>query len=66
VRTLGAGSGLVAATAGEEHVPIWAVTGTDPAGVALAASSLGEPELRDRFALAVAPAGPQPLPVAVP
>jgi hypothetical protein len=64
VRTLGAGAGLIAATAGQERVPIWAVTGTDPAGVALAAGSLSEASLRDRFAVAVTAAGPQPLPVA--
>jgi hypothetical protein len=64
VRTLGAGSGLVAATAGQESVPIWAVTGTDPAGVALAAGSLSEVALRNHFALAVSAAGPQPVPVA--
>jgi hypothetical protein len=64
VRTLGAGSGLIAATAGQEQVPIWAITGTDPAGVALAAGSLSEAALRDRFALALTAAGPQPLPVA--
>jgi len=64
VRSLGAGTGLIAATAGQERVPIWAVTGTDPAGVGLAAASLSEGALRDRFALAVTAAGPQPLPVA--
>ncbi len=64
VRTLGAGAGLIAATAAQERVPIWVVTGTDPAGVALAAGSLSETALRNRFALAVTAAGPQPLPVA--
>jgi len=64
VRKLAAGAGLVAATAGQERVPIWAVTGTDEAGVALAAGALSEASLRNRFALAVTAAGPQPLPVA--
>ncbi len=63
VRTLGAGSGLVAATAGQERVPIWAVTGTDPAGVSLAAGALDAATLRNRFAVAVTAAGAQPLPV---
>ncbi len=63
VRRLGAGAGLIAATAGEERVPIWAVTGTDTAGVALAANELSESALLDRFALAVTASGTQPLPV---
>jgi hypothetical protein len=63
VRTLGAGTGLIAATAGQEHVPLWTVTGTDETGVARAAGALGEATLRDRFALAVTAAGPQPAPV---
>ena len=36
-RTLGAGSGLVAATRANERQPVWFVTGTDDAGVASAA-----------------------------
>ena len=39
VRKLAAGAGLIAATAGQERVPIWAVTGTDARGVALAAGA---------------------------
>jgi hypothetical protein len=64
VSTLGAGSGLIAATAGQERVPLWAVTGTDAAGVQRAAEALSEADLRNRFALAVSAAGPQPVPVA--
>lgn len=52
-RTLGAGAGLVAASAYEEQAPTWAVTGTDLAGVRAAAAALEEPRLRNRIALAV-------------
>jgi hypothetical protein len=61
-RTLGAGSGLVAATSSKERQPVWFVTGTDDAGVASAARALDEGALSDRFALAIA----HDLPVAVP
>ncbi len=60
VRTLGAGSGLVAATRTGSGAPEWVVTGTDSAGVARAAAAFGAPALRDRFALAVTASG-QPL-----
>ena len=63
VRTLGAGAGLVAATAGQERVPIWAVTGTDAMGVSRAAGALDVTTLRNRFAVAVSAAGAQALPV---
>lgn len=53
VRTLGTGAGLVAATRSGEDAPVWLVTGTDSSGVQLAASSLTESSLRDRFALAL-------------
>jgi hypothetical protein len=53
VRTLGPGSGLVAATADANSTPTWLITGTDPQGVAAAASALSAGRLRDRFALAV-------------
>jgi uncharacterized protein DUF4430 len=57
VRTLTGSSGLLAATryAGEE--PEWIVTGTDPAGVDLAAHTLSAAALRDRFAVAVTAGG---------
>ena len=53
VRTLGAGAGLVAATASGEGPPVWVVTGTDDAGVAAAAGSLDAGKLANRYALAV-------------
>jgi hypothetical protein len=61
-RTLGAGTGLIAATREKDREPVWFVTGTDDAGVASAARALDEATLRDRFALAVA----QNLPMSVP
>ncbi|HLH66668.1 MAG TPA: DUF4430 domain-containing protein [Solirubrobacteraceae bacterium] len=51
--TLGAGAGLIAATAGPSGVPTWVVTGTDPAGVLDAARSFNARALHDHFALAV-------------
>jgi Domain of unknown function (DUF4430) len=67
VRTLGGTAGLIAATRTAEQDPEWLITGTDPAGVELAARDLDEAALRDRFALAIAPTGallpvPQPSP----
>ncbi|HWC26851.1 MAG TPA: hypothetical protein VG474_09720 [Solirubrobacteraceae bacterium] len=61
-RTLGAGTGLIAATRERERRPVWFVTGTDDAGVAAAARALDESALNDRFALAIS----DDLPVAVP
>jgi hypothetical protein len=61
-RTLGLGTGLIAATRAKERQPVWFVTGTDDAGVASAARALDESVLSDRFALAIA----DDLPVAVP
>jgi hypothetical protein len=52
-RTLGAGSGLIAATADSSSEPTWLVTGTDVAGVSAAAHALTPVALRDHFALAV-------------
>ncbi|MGZ4311171.1 MAG: hypothetical protein ACXVR1_03590, partial [Solirubrobacteraceae bacterium] len=52
-RTLGAGAGLVAATADTTSVPTWMITGTDPAGVSAAAGALTPQALHDHFALAV-------------
>ena len=60
VRTLRAGSGLIAATRTEQVAPEWVVTGTDTAGVERAAAAFATPALRDRFALAVSASG-QPL-----
>jgi hypothetical protein len=53
VRTLGAGAGLVAATADSQSAPTWLITGTDPAGVVAAARALNARTLHDHFALAV-------------
>ncbi len=66
-RTLGAGAGLVAATRFREESPVWVVTGTDVAGVALAANALSESALRNHFALALEPSGKTlPVPTAAP
>ncbi len=54
---LGAGAGLIAATRSGEEAPVWAVTGTDAAGVDGAARAFGAASLRNRFAVAVAPGG---------
>ncbi len=62
VRTLGAGTGFIAATAKTDRRPVWFVTGTDDAGVAAAARAFDESVLADRFALAIS----DDLPVAVP
>jgi hypothetical protein len=62
-RTIGAGVGLIAATAQGSDVPTWLVTGTDVAGVGAAAAALTPAALRDRFALAVQGTTPIPLPL---
>jgi hypothetical protein len=61
-RTLGAGTGLIAATREKDRQPVWFVTGTDAAGVASAARAFDESALTDRFALAIS----DDLPVSVP
>ncbi len=61
-KTLGAGTGFIAATAKRERQPVWFVSGTDAAGVAAAARAFDESVLADRFALAIS----DDLPVAVP
>jgi hypothetical protein len=66
VRTLRAGSGLVAATSVEAQAPTWIVTGTDDVGVAAAAAALTEDRLSQRFAVAVDAGRDVPLPVAEP
>lgn len=60
--TLGAGSGLVAATRHGEDAPVWVLAGTDQHGALAAAQALDEATLHDRFAVAVGPAGPLALP----
>jgi hypothetical protein len=62
-RTLGAGAGLIAATADTTSVPTWMITGTDPAGVLAAARALTPQALRDHFALAVDGATRLPVPL---
>jgi hypothetical protein len=62
-RTLAAGAGLIAATRYGESAPVWVVTGTDDAGVQLAAHAFDRTTLTDRFALVLAPGG---APVAAP
>ncbi|HWK28135.1 MAG TPA: DUF4430 domain-containing protein [Solirubrobacter sp.] len=52
-RTLGPGSGLVAAATYAEQQPTWMITGTDDVGVAAAAAALNEDQLRHHFALAI-------------
>jgi hypothetical protein len=63
VRTLGAGAGLVAATAQNTTGPAWLITGTDPAGVSAAASALTPAKLDDHFAVAVQGATDLPVPL---
>jgi hypothetical protein len=69
-RTLGAGTGLVAATAVEDREggaggePVWIVTGTDDASIATAASAFDEGALAGRFAIALSGGKPVPLPEA--
>jgi Domain of unknown function (DUF4430) len=63
VRTLGAGAGLVAATADSSSVPTWMVTGTDVAGVDAAAAALTPAALHDHFALAVDGTAKLPVPL---
>jgi hypothetical protein len=62
-RTLGPGTGLIAATAAQDNSdPVWLITGTDAAGVRAAAAALDEGALAGRFAVAVAGGRPVALP----
>ena len=63
VMTLGAGAGLIAATAQGSSQPTWLITGTDPAGVSAAAAALTPAALDDHFALAVQGNRRLPLPL---
>jgi hypothetical protein len=65
-RTLGAASGLVAATSFTDQEPTWLVTGTDDVGVAAAAAAITEDQLRDHFALAIEAGKGEPLPIEAP
>jgi hypothetical protein len=62
-KTLGAGAGLIAATADSSSVPTWLITGTDVAGVSAASDALNARSLHDRFALAVQGSTQLPVPV---
>jgi hypothetical protein len=61
-QTLGGAAGLIAATRTGEDAPVWAVTGTDVAGVTRAAGAFDSASLRNRFAVAVGPGGSFGLP----
>jgi hypothetical protein len=63
VRRLNGDAGLVAATRGAKEAPLWVVTGTDDAGVELAARAFDRAALEDRFAVALRPGGAIALPV---
>jgi hypothetical protein len=63
-RTLGPGTGLVAAAREGDGPPVWAVTGTDTAGVDAAARAFTERALERRFAVAVVDGRPVALPEA--
>jgi Domain of unknown function (DUF4430) len=63
VRTLGEGSGLVAATQFLDQQPTWVVTGTDSVGVSAAAAALVEDRLKDHFAVAIENGQEVPLPL---
>jgi hypothetical protein len=64
VRVLAGGAGLIAATRQSEDAPVWVLTGTDAAGVMLAARAFQPATLRDRFAVALVPAGALAVPQA--
>ena len=62
-RTAPPGTGLVAAIVPPEQQPLWVVTGVDDAGVARAAALLEKATLKNAYAVAALPSGPQRLPV---
>jgi hypothetical protein len=64
VRVLHGDAGLVAATRGVKEAPVWVITGTDGAGVELAARAFNRQALEDHFAVALASGGAIALPVA--
>jgi hypothetical protein len=61
-RTLSAGAGLVAAVRYSGEEPLWLVTGTDNAGVGLAARAFDRAALANHFAVAIDP-GDEVLPL---
>ena len=64
VRDVGASAGLVAALRDGDNPPTWVVTGGGPRAVRSAAAKLDAPDLRNRYAIAVAQRRVEPLPVA--
>ena len=62
-RRIGAGGGLVAATALRDEAPTWIITGTDAVGLAAAAAQLEPDALRNHFAIAVEDGRAVPLPL---
>jgi hypothetical protein len=62
-RTLGAGTGIVAAARFEDQQPTWVVAGTDATGLVRAVRLVDTAALRDRFAVATLGAQPIPLPL---
>ncbi len=63
VDTLSAGAGLIAATREGEDAPVWVITGTDAAGVELAARGFDQSTLEHRFAVALSPSASMPVPI---
>ncbi len=63
VRTLSGDAGLIAATKAPREAPVWVITGTDDAGVELAARAFKRSTLADRFAVALEPTGAIALPM---
>ncbi len=63
VRTLRAGGGLVAATRVGEDEPVWALTGTDAAGVEAAVGAFAQRTLKNRYAVAVQGTSAAALPI---
>lgn len=61
-RTLGAGTGLIAAGRDGDLPPTWVVTGTDAAGVDAAVLALDESALEGKYALAISEERGLPLP----
>jgi len=62
VRTLAGSAGLIAATRQGEEAPAWIITGTDEAGLDLAAHAFDAATLGGHFAVALTPSGAIPLP----
>jgi hypothetical protein len=63
VRSLSGEAGLIAATTAPKEAPVWVISGTDEAGVQLAARSLNAAVLAEHFAVVLTPQGATALPV---